>query len=665
MGSVKPSADGSSFIHRPSTSDLRSTLPGVGLLLLGIAFLVASPVALVSCSGGGDTEATAEKKKSRGPSDSALSRKDKTANKLRRQASKLGAKSSRAYKNAYRALKAGRKLKDDGDNAAAGKKFDAAEEAFEKLVQKYKVIKKQREGLAKLEELCIAAKTKADSLEAKTLASEAYEAANEILVEAMQASESANSQQAIEEAEGLLEEAAEEFGRVSEVAAANSNLRTQVLAELDDVKKYKAQALEAGADKTAITEWAQAEQHLRKATVDIEKGLFDEAINGAQQASAGFISALESIRAKAESERRQEEYNQQEQERIAREAELEEKRLTQERELLAARRTQSRPTVDPYGGSNISQGSIASAALSALATEWDAEWYTQELSTEDEEYLQENWQKLSKALTYDPQTGVAQIDYVSGNRMLTDMLQQSPKLVRSLRSKKFLSFKDFIAGGGADGDEILSFQANTRGAFTIRVPFKYRVRVEFNLSIQVMDPAGKFSVLMMYDPRKKSHYVGEWLNWKVAPRGRSPKMLKPIPDREKQRSPNYWFDKTRTEGVPLRYEFAMPGIEPEEPDMENITETAKLTCIYDLGIDESPNEYISKDPLQSGGFVGFSWNRAKFQVKKLRISGLLDKQLAVDLLRSKDGTAKKRTKKRGKKKTKKSAADQFGELGGR
>jgi hypothetical protein len=85
----------------------------------------------------------------------------------------------------------------------------------------------------------------------------------------------------------------------------------------------------------------------------------------------------------------------------------------------------------------------------------------------------------------------------------------------------------------------------------------------------------------------------------------------------------------------MSVEFKAPGEDPEtdEPTEEELTKTASLTCLYDTKIDPLENTFRSKNPITHSGYVGFKWNRVKFTVKRLKISGILDKEMAVAQLK--------------------------------
>ena len=79
-------------------------------------------------------------------------------------------------------------------------------------------------------------------------------------------------------------------------------------------------------------------------------------------------------------------------------------------------------------------------------------------------------------------------------------------------------------------------------------------------------------------------------------------------------------------------------VEYQMPNPDKATEGALasglLSATYDVGGDgEAPNKFSTL--AFEGGFVGFRWHRVKFQCKQLRITGILDKKKAVEMLRAK------------------------------
>ena len=220
--------------------------------------------------------------------------------------------------------------------------------------------------------------------------------------------------------------------------------------------------------------------------------------------------------------------------------------------------------------------------------------------------------------------------------------------VTTLHRKKYISFINTFMEGA---DDAQSFMANTRGTFIIPIPFKYRAKVEWDMSIQTMDANGTFNTIMMYDPKKQSQYMTNWIHWQSSTRGAEPKTLRAVPGKYSG-SANYWFDKTRDIGMSV--EFKSPGedLETDEPTEDELTKTATMTMLYDTKVDPLRNTFESKSTITHSGYVGFKWNRVKFTVKRLKISGILDKELAVAQLKKimKIRPSKKKKKKEPPKK---------------
>ena len=111
-------------------------------------------------------------------------------------------------------------------------------------------------------------------------------------------------------------------------------------------------------------------------------------------------------------------------------------------------------------------------------------------------------------------------------------------------------------------------------------------------------------------------------------------------------SANYWFDKTRDIGMVVEFDAPGEDLGTDEPTEEQLTDNAKMTVIYDTKTDPIENTFKSSGPITFSGFVGFKWHRVKFTVKRLKISGILDKETAVSMLRAITGIKKKGPSKR-------------------
>jgi hypothetical protein len=135
----------------------------------------------------------------------------------------------------------------------------------------------------------------------------------------------------------------------------------------------------------------------------------------------------------------------------------------------------------------------------------------------------------------------------------------------------------------------------------------------------------------MVDPKTYSGYAAQWMNVGVLRRGGVPK-VGPAPPAYRDYA-DRWFDKTRS--VPMQMEFRMP-----DPDKGGEPlKSGRFTVTYDIGGSTPGINFLSNDDY-TDGWVAFQWNRVKFQVQNLVITGILDKQAAVAQLREKLGVKK-------------------------
>ncbi len=650
--------------------------------------LIAVP-ALVSCSSEPEEEpkkasSSRKKKSSKKKSGSSSSRKKKesksrdsnelaiqeTVEQLVARAKKIGA--SKAFADDYRAARKqqtrGENYLDEDETKKARTAFERAERDLERLLKDYadyeKKLKSAKALIAKIEE----EKTKAEEAGAPETAEVDYEDAVSTF-EAAQKELADATPETIEEIESELENAKMLFADAVEFAGEAAKTKKRALAEQATMTLYKKQAEDSGANSKALSDWLAAGQVERDAASHFEEGNFDAAVTTYQQAAAAYIRALENTVSKAEMAAFMAQAAKERERMLEHEKEMEKQRLASAEKIATEKasaiaklggRPGSGTYVPPAGGSS---GDIeadmrrqaAAAQMTTLAGEFEATRYPQELDAEDEEFLREHYQLLSKELHYDPDSGIAFIDYTNGGRMLADLGSHrlTKRVIKNLRDKKYLQFQNPLT---PDAGESQSFQGNTKGVFYIPVPFKYRVRVEWDMAIQTMDANGSFNCIVMYDPEKRNSYMTEWIHWRYSVGGGRPKSLLEF-DEFKGRSANYWFNKTKD--VKMLVEYAMPGaaIDNPDPTIEDLMSSAKMTCVYDRGFDEKKNEYVSEKPFQTGGLVGFKWSRSKFTFKGLRIAGILDKPTAVKMLRRQTGKKKTGSTITGKKSGEKDPED--------
>jgi hypothetical protein len=233
-------------------------------------------------------------------------------------------------------------------------------------------------------------------------------------------------------------------------------------------------------------------------------------------------------------------------------------------------------------------------------------------------------------IRYDDATGAVTLDYTNGRDLERDV-------DRSKVPGNHLRFWDPYwtkPGNSSPGEEefAFSFDANTSGFFFTPVPFRYRVRVEWEAQIQTMDQDASLACLVMLDRGKESYYMADFVHLSLVEAG-SRKWLKPLGG-PFAASPNSWFEKKRQVAMRVEYQMPDPAQAPKGP-----LRSGRLSVSYDLGGElEAANKAPAK--ARERGFVAFRWHRAKFQARRLRISGILDKERAVSLLRQKLNGAK-------------------------
>jgi hypothetical protein len=279
----------------------------------------------------------------------------------------------------------------------------------------------------------------------------------------------------------------------------------------------------------------------------------------------------------------------------------------------------------------------------------------------------EHLAKLSKAgvLTYDPATHGVALNYASGRICQKDLdMGDTPKA--------HVYFEDPMTKGQKaktkEEEELMayySFSGNTVGTVTFPVPFRYYVRMEFDMGIGTMDSHGTWGTLVMYDKRRGSGYLSEWL--RVGTLQGGARKLKEAPNvvtpegKPVRGSADVWHLKFRA--VPYLVEYRMPDPNPKKA-AEGPLASGQFSVIYDNYTAEPIPAKTSSKAFQRG-LVGFTWNRTKFQIKNLQITGILDKEAAVAYLRELTKIKKSVAKKTTKKKPKAPAAEgETGEGGG-
>ena len=192
---------------------------------------------------------------------------------------------------------------------------------------------------------------------------------------------------------------------------------------------------------------------------------------------------------------------------------------------------------------------------------------------------------------------------------------------------------------------MISLRGNTRGMVVFPVPFRYRLRLNFGMRIGTITKKGVFGVVLNFDERKGRYARTEFLDLGVYTS--SPKMKRAKGGRDSSKA-NTWHTKLRQ--VPWVVEYSMPN--PKKPK-KGPAGSALLSTTFDAGGDEELTNRLGLPGTSfNRGLIGFHWTTAKFQLLNLKICGILDKELAVKMLRKKLGIkAPKKTAKKTRNKT--------------
>ena len=252
-------------------------------------------------------------------------------------------------------------------------------------------------------------------------------------------------------------------------------------------------------------------------------------------------------------------------------------------------------------------------------------------SVDDDTFLQQNIAKFTEGskvdFTFDIGSGMYTVEYPFGDLLRKDVIIPRPF------NPKHIEWKENIGGTTMGSKEAkgqeksmgFSFGANTDGFFLFPVPFTEDVTLEYGANLGVMDSNGSLAVVLMSSRDGKTYYAANFgtIEWAM---GGPPKPVRGPPSKEYQKSPNYWFSKTKTIGMKIEYK-------PLPKDAKR----SQISIFYDTGDTEKP---INLAPVPSrSGYAGFYWYRTKFVIRGLKISGKVDKQLAVKALREKIAAA--------------------------
>lgn len=534
------------------------------------------------------------------------------------------------FERAQRNLERASDLRRSGDLEDAERQYRMAANRLKSLIGQAEDVEKARQEAQAVRAEVDAEKSAADEAKAQDNAPDVYEDAMRVYKEGIAALGKSDTR-AIEDAKRKLRSASDLFGQAAELAKSNALERERALKEKERMLAYKKRAREAGVDTKEISLWQRAESEELRGDTNLKGGDFQYAAQAYQSAMQQYTAALESVL----DEEKYQKFLAEQVEQRKKEAELLAK---QQAELLAKAQqpppivgTPSNPEGTPPSPGVVprpapppsgSQPTPEAVDAPCLPAGFDPSAYPHEIDDEDEAFLLEHYDKISKYLQYDPATGGVVIDYSDGKR-----LKAESKAGTLLGNINNVRYEDIMLQGRTADDPAawISFEGHTAGFMIIAIPLRYVARVTYEMNVGLMDASGKFGVNLMVDPRRKNWYGTTWVHLSVV-RGGLPKGGRPVPAYRK--SANYWFPKTRP--VQMVTEYFMP--DPEEAD-KGATESGIFRLVYDLTEENLTNQVPAK--AYTRGYVAIEWSRVKFRLRNLKICGILDKETAVAMLRKK------------------------------
>lgn len=576
--------------------------------------VLALACALVSCSG---DESKAKKKPTEDPTEL-----EESVNELLEKLRKDGADAEKLAEVESLIEKAA-KSRDKGKAEAAISTLKRAERTLTQLQTEQAKLSEDHKKLAADKTSAVDARKRAETAKAAQLAPEEFKRAQDSFAKA-EAAAAKKSAAGIVQAKQHYQQSKEGFDEAIKQAVANEGDKKRADEEKKVMLAKKEEARTKGGEQKAALAWSSAEQTEREAEALLAKGEFLQAKDTFAQAQTFYVETLTAIQMADEEAARMAELKKADEE-AAKAAQVAEPELTPEEDDKTARPPTVTPR-QPTGAAVAAPGSIAGP------TGYDptADFYKQELDAEDEEFLNTHYAELtpSKKLEYDITTGMVRMDYTDGIDVKRDGIYDP-----ALPKREHLQFRPVVqqnqrAGGtGGFGPEqqkqlaAFSFAANTKGQIFFPVPLRFYARIDYLMQINTMDQSNSFNVFLMYDVKKNAGYMTDWVRAGTT-RGTGGKGIPP----KFLQSSNEWFDKVNLKSMVVEYLMTGP-------------KAGTLTNIYNN--DDAANEGEDKLTVKVSsaayqrGRIGFRWDRVKFQVVDLVITGVLDKQEAVRILREK------------------------------
>ena len=163
----------------------------------------------------------------------------------------------------------------------------------------------------------------------------------------------------------------------------------------------------------------------------------------------------------------------------------------------------------------------------------------------------------------------------------------------------------------------MSFGGNTEGFFLLPIPFK-DLTLTYQAEIGVMTGSGAMGPVFACSDDGKLYYAANFGTVEQWKNGRKAGALPPQ-DPKCRGVPNSWLIKYRA--IEMRIEYKAKDEKKSQIDIW-----------YDLSTE--PENPIARHLVPTlTGFTGFYWYQTKFKIRQLKLTGKLDKELAVKVLR--------------------------------
>ncbi|MCZ6796296.1 MAG: hypothetical protein O7J95_22010 [Planctomycetota bacterium] len=425
------------------------------------------------------------------------------------------------------------------------------------------------------------------------------------------------------------------FEDVIEAAKIYRAVKEKASLAREEMLRLRAQAVEVKAEELARQELLFADQQARNAEVDFKNGYHQRALESFQQASQAFASAVGQANI---------------QKALAQSNVPGPGGLNPSPEPGAVVEGSEPKREEPAPGDfnpppepgAVVEGSEPERGEPRTVVVGVPE-VTPDLS-EDDAFLQTHHKELAAGVSsYDPYSGEIVLD------LPAHLLKNSIYYPQGIK-KKHIWFKDPWeeaesrrgAGrhggrgrrGGAQGEYryTFSFHGNTQGLFLIPVPLTGEIVIEYVVKIQIMDRHADLGPVLFSSPKGLTRYDVEFIRFRKRIAKSVPKVYAGAIPPEWNRSPYVWFDKAYP--VRMRVEVAPDQKRKNRSIMAVYYKYGETTGRFGHDREARPANQVSIRSDKSG-YVGFQWDRAKFNIRAFKITGKLDKKAAVKLLKKK------------------------------